>query len=475
MKNSTKKNASQIFISIIVLSSIIFAAYSVNSTQKGNDDLIKVKKVTKAKITDDPITFSSELNNKYYYDNNNIYLNLDIKSFSRTEKFSERTPLNISVVIDKSGSMADKDKLTFVKKAVEHIIDELGNKDYISIVTYDDDIKVIYASSRIEDKSSLRRIVNLITSGGYTNLSGGMLNGYNQVESTYRKGYVNRVFLLSDGLANRGITDRSEISDIVRERSRRDGITISTFGVGNDFNENLMTDIADYGKGNYYYIKNSLDIPHILANELKGVRYLTGHDSKIRIKFPSEYLTVNKVFGYPYEILGDKIIIDLKDIFAEQNKTILIKFDIKKRLSGILNFQSDFEYLNPDNNLEKVSKSIINSLMPANSKSEFEKGFALSVQQNIVVFEANEMMELALKEADKGNYDIARQKIKEGKDYITTQKVNVKPSAEIEKQEKTMVDYEKQLDSAEQKSEEDRKEMQKAGKYENYNTRKKNN
>lgn len=475
MKNSLKKNSSQLFISIIVLSSIIFAAFSVSSTHKDNPDMIKVKEVTKAKLTEDPITFSSELNNKYYYDNNNAYLNLDIKSIEKTKKHTERTPLNISVVIDKSGSMADKNKLTFVKKAVEHIIDELENSDYISIVTYDDDVKVIYESSKIEDKTSLRKIIYSITSGGYTNLSGGMVKGFNQVESTYRRGYVNRVFLLSDGLANRGITDRSEIADIVRDRSRRDGITISTFGVGNDFNENLMADIADYGKGNYYYIKNSLDIPEIFASVLRGVRYLAGQDSKIRIKFPSEYLTVNKVFGYPYEIFGDEILIDLKDIFSGQNKTVLIKFDIKKRLTGILNFQSDFEYLNPDNNLEKVTQSITNSLIPADNKSEFEKGYALSVQQNVVVFEANEIMEQALKEADKGNYDVARQKMKEGKDYISTQKADVKPSAEMERQEKTMDEYGKQLESAEQKSEEDRKEMQKAGKYENYNSRKKNN
>ena len=371
--------------------------------------------------------------------------------------------------------MADKNELNFVKKAVEHIIDELGSDDYISIVTYDDDVKVVYESSRIEDKSSLRRIVSSITSGGYTNLSGGMVKGFNQVESTYRRGYVNRVLLLSDGLANRGITDRSEIADMVRDRSRRDGITISTFGVGNDFNENLMADIADYGKGNYYYIKNSLDIPQIFASELKGVRYLTGHDSKIRIKFPAEYLTVNKVFGYPYEVFGDEIAIDLKDIFAGQNKTVLIKFDIKKKFTGTINFKSDFEYLNPENNLEKVSKSVSNSLEPASNQSEFDKGFALNVQQNVVVFEANDIMEQALKEADKGNYDQARKKVQEGKDYITTQKSTVPQSPEIERQEKNIDNYNDELKTAEKKSDEEKKEMQKAGKYENYNTRKNNN
>lgn len=469
MKNSFKKNASQVLIIIVVLSSIIFAALTVSSTQKDNRDIFKGK-VFKAVTDDDPITFSSQLNNKYYFDNNNVYLNLEVKSSDVSNKAIRRTPLNVSVVIDKSGSMAEKNKLDFVKKAVEHIIDELENDDYVSIVTYDDNVSVVLESGRIEDKSSIKRIVSNIQSGGFTNLSGGMLKGFSQVESTYRRGYVNRVLLLSDGIANRGVSDRSAIGDLVREQSRKYGITISTFGVGNDFNENLMADIADYGKGNYYYIKESEEIPRIFASELKGVRYLTGQDSKIRVKFPSDYLTVSKVYGYPYEIFGDEIVIDLKDVFAGQNKTVLIKFDIRKKFAKNLNFKSDFEYLNPEENLEKVSKSISNTLEPVSNEDDFKKGYELSVQQSVVVFEANEIMEQALKEADNGNYNEARAKLKESKDYMSKQ--DIQPSLGMQKQEQTITNYGKQLESADEKSTEEKKEMQKAGKYENYGTRK---
>ncbi len=437
MKKSIKKNVTGFFIIIIVLSSVIFAALSGISSQKKNSDVLK-DKVTKARTTDDPITFSSELNNRYYYDNNNVYLNLDIQSKDVSNKAVKRTPLNVSVVIDKSGSMADKNKLTFVKKAVEHIIDELNNDDYISIVTYDDNVEVVLGSSKIEDKYSLKQLVSNITSGGFTNLSGGMIKGFDQVESTYRRGYVNRVLLLSDGIANRGISDRSKIADLVRERGRKYGVTVSTFGVGNDFNENLMVDVADYGKGNYYYIKDSEEIPQIFASELSGVRYLMGQDSKIRIKFPSDYLVVNKVFGYPYEIFGDELVIDLKDIFAGQNKTILIKFDIRKKFASKIKFRTEFEYSNPEENNEKVSSSTVNTLEPADSKSEYDKGYESKVQQNVVVFEANEMMELAMKEADKGNYEEARTKIKESKEYISKQKSDVGSSKEIERQEKNL-------------------------------------
>ncbi|MCU0372638.1 MAG: hypothetical protein MUE56_05285 [Ignavibacteria bacterium] len=96
------------------------------------------------------------------------------------------------------------------------------------------------------------------------------------------------------------------------------------------------------------------------------------------------------------------------------------------------------------------------------------------VQQNVVVFEANEIMEQALKEADEGNYEEAKKKVKEGKEYIKEQKKDVSTSPEMERQEGSLDNYGKELESAESKSEEDLKEMQKSGKYENYNTRKNN-
>jgi Ca-activated chloride channel homolog len=469
-----KKEVSALLILVVVLSSVIFLAFKVNSTQ--NNSGYQVRDNVRAAVkTDDPITLTQKLNNRYFFDNSIVYLNLDILSNEKPDSRGERTPLNISVVIDKSGSMAEKNKLNFVKKALEHIINELEKDDYISIVTYDDYEEVMLESGRVEDKESIKRILAGIKSGGYTNLSGGMLKGFGEVERTYKRGYVNRVLLLSDGLANRGISDRSAIAELVRERSRKYGVTVSTFGVGNDFNENLMTDIADYGKGNYYYIKSSEDIPQIFAHELNGVRYLTGQDSKIRIQYPSEYLTVSKVFGYPYEIFGDEIMIDLKDIFAGQNRTILIKFDIKKKSTEMLKFRTEFEYSNPGKNLEKVTSTEVSVLEPAGSLEEYNRGYAEKVQQKVVVYEANDIMEQALKEADKGNYNEAKRKVKEGQDYITERMKDVSASPEIEKQEKNLDNYGKELESADTKSEEGVKEMQKSGKYENYNTRKNNN
>jgi len=462
-----------LFLSLfIVISALSISAYS--GLFKSGPTQVKQTSGNINKTGDGgPIKFSTNLDNSYYYDNNNVYLYIDLKADKIGDE-REKTPLNISVVIDRSGSMGEKNKLEYVKKAVDYIIDELGRDDYVSVVTYDDYVDVLQHSAIVRDKYDLRDRVSKLTPGGFTNLSEGMFEGYDQVNNSYKRGYVNRVLLLSDGLANRGITDRLKLANLVRDKNRKDGITISTFGVGNDFNENLMADIADYGKGNYYYIRNSSDIPEIFASELKGVRNLVGQGTKMRVKFPSKYLTLNKVFGYPYEITGDDIVVDFKDVFSEQTKGVLIKFDVKRKIDTRLSFESELTYENVTGDFKQVTEKSENTIESAGNKYEFDKNRNEPVIQNISVFEANEIMENALREADDGNYEQARMILKDARGYMDKQMDDVAPSSEMKRQSENIDRYGTELESAEEKSDEEKKEMQKSGKYDNYNTRKKN-
>jgi len=471
MKKQKKHQISTVFAVFILIAVMSIGVYSgifskEKSTQVFPSKVLPVKK-EKSK---GPIQFSTALDNNYYFDNNNVYLYINLKT-GKAENEKERTPLNIAIVIDKSGSMADKNKLNYVKKSVDYIIDQLGRDDHISVVTFDDYVSVLQRSSVINDKYDLRDKISGIQAGGYTNLSEGMFEGYDQVNNSYSRGYVNRVLLLTDGLANKGVTDRYKLANLVREKNRRDGITISTFGVGNDFNENLMTDIADFGKGNYYYINNSEDIPGIFAQELKGINNLVGQGTKVKVKFPSKYLALSKVFGYPYDISGDEITIDFKDIFSEQDKTILIKFNVVRKIDSKLNFESELTYqdINSDFRINKESSS--NYIEPVNSKDDYIKAYNETVTQNISVFEANDIMEEALKDADNGNYNRARTMLQSGTTYMNGQMNQVAPSPEMKRQLENMDKYGKDIESAETKSEDEKKEIQKSGKYDNYNSR----
>jgi Ca-activated chloride channel family protein len=457
-----------LFLSLfIIISALSISAYS--GLFKSNPN--KIKQTIAPPKGGGPIQFSSKLDNDYYYDNNSVYLYIDLRA-EKVKDEKERSPLNIAIVIDKSGSMGEKNKLEYVKKAVDYIIDQVDRDDYISVITYDDYVNIVQRSGVIRDKYDLRDKISRIKPDGFTNLSEGMFEGYDQVNGSYSRGYVNRVLLLSDGLANRGVTDRYKLADIVRDKNRRDGVTISTFGVGNDFNENLMADIADYGKGNYYYIRNSSDIPEIFASELKGIRNLVGQGTKMRVKFPSRYLSLAKVFGYPYELSGDEIINDFKDVFSEETKSVLIKYDITHKIDSRLSFASELTYEDVNSNFRTVTENGTNMIEPAKNREEYLKNSSELVQQNISVFESNEMMENALREADNGDYDKARMILKDATTYMEQQMGQVQSSPEMKRQSENMEKYGDDLKSAETKSDEEKKEMQKSGKYDNYNSRK---
>jgi Ca-activated chloride channel homolog len=469
MENRRKNN---IFVSLAAISVvsflIIFFYHNVKSDLAGTTYKYKFNHEVKSR---GPILFKTSLNNRFYYDNNQVYLHIDLKA-DKVDSPKERTPLNLAIVIDKSGSMDEKNKLTYVKKAVEHIIDNLDEGDYVSVVAYNHEVSVVQTSTPVSNKYALKEKVNSLRAGGYTNLSGGMLEGYDQL--IFKKGYVNRVLLLSDGLANRGITDRYLLGDKVRELNRKEGIVISTFGVGNDFNEDLMTEIAEYGKGNYYYIRNSEQIPDIFAQELNGVRTLVGQSTKVKVRFPDNYLSLNKVYGYPYDINGDEVTIDFKDIFSGQDKTVLLKFNIRKTPKTKIEFECELQYDDVANDFKRIRETEYCSIETVASKYEFEKGYDESVQQSVALFESNDIMEQALKEADLGNYTKAKEHLETGKNYMNSQMNTMPVTPEMKRQLEGMEKYDKELDAVDKKSAEEKSEMQKSGKYENYNTRKNN-
>ncbi len=201
-----------------------------------------------------------------------LYLLARIKAHP-ARKSGERSPLNLSVVLDRSGSMQG-DKLAYAKQAAQFLVQHLGVNDRFSLVTFDHQARVNIAPTPVIYKDNINQTIQEIRAGGGTNLSGGWLYGCRQVAaelvSTQRnllpdavsrclkrksgngivKRKINRVLLLTDGLANYGVTHPEHIVSLAR-MNRGDGITTTTMGVGLDFNEDLLTRMASEGGGSF--------------------------------------------------------------------------------------------------------------------------------------------------------------------------------------------------------------------------------
>lgn len=292
------------------------------------------------------LRMSTAFQNDYFTDNNNeghFYVELKADQFNNAHY--ERPAMNLSIVIDRSGSMSGA-KLQNAKKAAKHIVDNLSSGDYLSIVVYDQDVSTLHHQASVRDKAGIKRKIDGIRQRGSTNLMGGAMRGYDEVNKYYRSGYINRVLLLSDGLANEGITDPNRINRIVQGKFRENNIAISTFGIGNNYNEDLMTAMAEKGNGNYYFISKPNEIAGIFRKELNGLMEVMAQNTMLNITVPNN-VKVKEVYGYSHTQRGNQVSIKLNDIFSKETKGILIRYHINRaNMPNRISFRSRLTFRN---------------------------------------------------------------------------------------------------------------------------------
>ncbi len=415
-------------------------------------------------------------NNAYILQNReaqSVYVYLELKAAKAPES-KDKLPLNISLVLDRSGSMASERKLEYAKKAAEFVVENLSSKDHFSLVVYDDEVKTLSQSAKVSNKQPIKNRIELIEAGNTTNLSGGMLQGYHEVKTTFGEKAVNRVLLLSDGLANEGITDPKELQKIVQGRSTEQGISLSTFGVGADFNEDMMTNLAEYGSGNYYFIDNADKIPAIFAQELNGLLSVVAQNAQVEINYPTTYLKLAKLYGYPYsETQKGNIKVEFKDVFSEETKAVLLKFDVIQTPDEALNITSKITY---DDALGDYSREVIDqeaTFEITEDSTLYKEHVNELVAKNILLFEANEEMEKALAMVDEYKYDEAKDVLDNCIRKMTGSLSIIQADTSLNEQYMSIKNYRKQIDEIKEMNEQERKMMQKANKSSNYMLKKK--
>jgi Ca-activated chloride channel family protein len=419
---------------------------------------------------DSLIRYFSRLNSSYILNRGGLppkgYLYMEARAGKFVPKENKRLPLNISLVLDRSGSMSG-DKIEYVRRAASFVVDNLQTEDILSIVSYDDRVEIEYPSSQVLNKELIKNKIKNLTDRGSTNLSGGMLEGFRQVKSTYKSGYVNRVLLLSDGLANAGVTDPTILQNIVTDKMRSDGISLSTFGVGADFNEDLMTNLAEHGSGNYYFIESPDKIPAIFDQELKGLLSVVAQNMELNLTLP-EGVQVEKVFGYPFKIEKGILKVDFRDVFSEDIKGVLIRFKLNEPLKTAYQFHSVVRFAESQTGKDKSLESN-ETLTPTSDSLLFASKSDSLVDNQITLFEANEVLKEAALQADKRNFKAAQSLIRQNSILI---KKKIKPGSKSNKEimalDSMNTKYEESLLDIDTKSELEYKLIQKGVKSETY-------
>lgn len=250
-------------------------------------------------------------------------------------KESKRNPLCVCAVIDRSGSMRGQ-KLDFVKKSVYKMIDHMTEDDSLSLVFFDDAIETVpFKRMSSANKEVMKQEVAKVDSRNSTDL-GSALIAASRLFSSYEGDVkaVERIMLLTDGQANIGASIMAEFEPIVSKI--RKGVTVSTFGYGNGFNEDLLGGISKQGQGNNYFIETPDNVSKVFAVELGGLLTCFAQDIVVSVKAHKGTSITNVLNDMDVTTRQDaegELITDVKvgDIYAGERRDILVKMAFEKR------------------------------------------------------------------------------------------------------------------------------------------------
>src|SRR5579885_1141412 len=260
-----------------------------------------------------------------------------------------RLPLNLGVVIDRSGSMYDERRLEFVIEAVKFLAESVAPDDKVAIVAFADRAKVIVGSDEIHDRGAVRRAIDdidLLEIGGGTQMALGMRAAIDEVKKNLSTDRLNRVLVLTDGQTY------EETACIDLASQNRDQMSFSAMGVGVEFNEKLLMRIAQDSHGKYHFIGDPAEIPGIFEDELEGLRAVSLRNGRIDLTL-SQGVQIREAFRaspaiYP---LGTPLLEDRKatyemgDLEAGVPASVLLTLVLPPRRPGPVRIaQSTFRY-----------------------------------------------------------------------------------------------------------------------------------
>ena len=235
----------------------------------------------------------------------NVLLTLGVRAADAPEAGDEGS--NLVFLVDVSGSMYDENKLPLAQKALSMLVDELGEKDTVSIVTYASGEEIlIEGANPVKDKAKLLSAIDALVAEGSTNGQKGLAQAYEVAQRYLRPRGNNRVIMCSDGDLNVGITSESDLHDFVTEK-KQTGIYLSVLGFGDgNYKDTKMETLADDGNGNYYYIDSILEARKVLCEELTQTLYAVADDVKFQVEFNPAKVSEWRQIGYENRALENQ-------------------------------------------------------------------------------------------------------------------------------------------------------------------------
>ena len=331
-----------------------------------------------------------------------------------------RRKLNLSLVIDRSGSMAGS-ALSHALKAAQAVMDALEPTDMISVVAFDDHVATVIAPQFATDAKALKEKIRGIRAGGTTNLSGGWLEGCKHIKSHYDPQAINRVLLLTDGHANEGITDAKILTKTATQKLE-EGIITTTLGFGSGFEEDLLIGMARAASGNFYFIQNTEDAAQVFSIELETMKSVLAQNLVVKLELRGG-ATLSHTLSLAKVNEKDGISsITLGDIFDGEDKLLGLTLDLPDLKAGLL------EVCRATYSADAIEDDIIKSItgeilvqVQAGSIEEAASAAPTGVRVELARLKIAKAKDTALEQTDQNKYSEAEKTLRNVMDEIRKQ------------------------------------------------------
>lgn len=321
---------------------------------------------------------------------------------------SVRAPLNVAIVIDKSGSMQGQ-KIEQAKAAARAALSQLRDEDIVSIVAYDDTVEVLVPATKVSDRATIDRGIGRLTAGGMTALFAGVVKGSAEVRKFISRERVNRVVLLSDGAANVGPVSAAELGQLGRNL-RKDGIAVTTVGLGLGYNEDLMVQLAQASGGQHVFIEDERQLATVFREGFGNLASIVAKEVVVKIHL-AEGIRPVRVLGRAVEtveIVGQDVTVQMPALYARQTDDLVLELEVRALPPQNLKVATvDVSYHNiATRGADKVSMSLGAEL--TDDRERASRSEVPAVRVAVLERIANEKSRQAIELRDQGRVDDAR-------------------------------------------------------------------
>ena len=374
------------------------------------------------------------------------YIKIALKGFEQQDK-QARIPANVAIVLDKSGSMRGSN-IQYAREAAIMAIQRLDERDIVSVVSYDSRVQVVVPATKVSDKQSIYRAIRHVHADGNTALFAGVSKGAGELRKFISRTKVNRVILLSDGLANVGPQSAAELGQLGASLAK-EGISVTTIGLGLGYNEDLMTQLAGFSDGNHAFVENAEDLASIFQYEFGDVLSVVAQGVDIEIRCLNGVKPL-RLLGRESEITGNRIRTRLNQLYSEQEKFVVLEVEIPEQQAGTELPLAEVG-VTYDNLYTQQQQSLAGQTIARFSASEkaVEEAVDKKAYEAVVEQVANEMSRDAIEARDRGDLQEAKKILQESASFLESKAQALSSPKLLEQKEEVLQDADVLEDEAE--------------------------